>query len=114
MERNETTGFDWKLFDILCSHPIHNQDTIATLMECGKDTIQRRIKEKYPDQSFASYREKKQQEFRTALFAAQWKTAVERGNAMMQKFLGQNYLKQSDKVEHTLAKDAAITLKYKT
>ena len=114
MERNEITSFDWKLFDILCSHPIHNQETIVTTMGCSKETILARIEAKHPGQTFRAYREKKQEEFRTALFAAQWKSGVEKGNAMMLKFLGQNYLKQSDKVEHTLNPDAKIVLKYQT
>lgn len=109
IERRETTGFDWQLFDALCANPITTQESIAALLDCTVETLVKRVADKY-DMTLSGYRSKKMEQFKTALFAEQWKTAKD-GNATMQIWLGKNYLNQTDKNEITIPR-GEIVLKY--
>lgn len=109
IERRETTGFDWQLFDAFCANPITTFESIARMMDCSVDTLENRVRDKF-DMKLSDYRTKKMEQFKTALFAEQWKTAKD-GNATMQIWLGKNYLGQTDKNEISIPR-GEIVLKY--
>lgn len=96
--------FDWDQFDKLCSFPdVITQADIAEIMRVSQDTCDRRVKERFPELTFAEYREKRQAHFRSSLLAAQVKAALG-GNVTMLIWLGKNYLKQKEpKIEHEVA-----------
>lgn len=62
---------------------------IASFFDCSRDTIERR---------FAAILEKGKEKGKAKLRRLQWQSA-EKGNVVMQIWLGKNYLGQTDKVE---------------
>jgi hypothetical protein len=98
---DESTGykvFDWEQFERICSLPPNiKQEDIAYMMKVSADTCQRKIKEKYPHLTFAEFRRMRQSEFKVTIMDVQYEVAVKDKNVTMLKWLGQNYLGQSDK-----------------
>lgn len=64
-------------------------------MGVSVDTCARRLEEAYPGETFAGYRRKNQSKFRVALINKQIQVALS-GNVVMLKWLGVNYLGQSE------------------
>lgn len=88
--------FDWKLFANLCELPeIISQEDIARCMNVSVDTCTRRLEENYPGETFAGYRRKLQSRFRVSIINKQIQVALA-GNVVMLKWLGVNYLGQSE------------------
>jgi hypothetical protein len=104
--------FDWEQFEKLCEYPdILSREDVAYIMGCSVDTCERRVREKYPDVSFAAFRVQRQGRFRRKLLDLQVRSA-ERLNPMILKHLGENYLDQSSKHKVEIP-NATINLNYK-
>lgn len=91
---------DWVTFDKLCALPnVITTEEIAWIVGISRDTIERRLKEKYgDDMTFAEYRRQKAGKLRATLLAKQWDVAMG-GNVSMLIWLGKNYLGQKDRSE---------------
>jgi len=91
---------EWDTFEKLCELQCTEVE-IAGFFECSVDTIERRVKEQY-NVTFAELYAQKKGKGKASLRRLQWQTA-EGGNAIMQIFLGKQYLEQRDKsqVEQT-------------
>lgn len=88
--------FNWKLFTNLCELPeIISQEDIARCMGVSVDTCARRIEEAFPGETFAGYRRENQSRFRVNIINKQIQVALS-GNVVMLKWLGVNYLGQSE------------------
>jgi hypothetical protein len=91
----EKKDFDWNQFVKLCGFPkVITQEDIAEVMGVSVDTCERRIKERYPELTFAEFRKKCGGRFRHALLNKQMETAM-RGSVTMLIHLGQHYLGQN-------------------
>lgn len=88
---------DWKLFEELC-HIQCTETEIAAVLGMCRDTLEDKVKEQYGS-SFSTVYKQKREGGKTSLRRAQWLTATESKNAIMQIFLGKNMLGQSDKQE---------------
>lgn len=92
--------FDWKLFTSLCELPeVISQEDIARCMKLSVDTCARRVEERFPGESFAGYRRRNQSKFRVNLINKQIQVALS-GNVVMLKWLGVNYLGQSEQARN--------------
>lgn len=92
--------FDQVLFEDLC-HIQCTEAEIAATMRMSVDTLERRVNEIYGC-TFAEVFAEKREGGKSSLRRAQWKTAIESGNPVMQIFLGKNMLGQADKQEISL------------
>ena len=74
---------------------------ICGVLGMSEDTLSRRIRERGIDGvgNFAELYRQHQSEGMVSLRRAQWKSAIEKGNVVMQKFLGAQVLGQSEKKE---------------
>lgn len=88
--------FNFKLFDNLCQLPeVITQEDIAKCMDVSVDTCTRKVEEASPGDTFAGYRRRQQSRFRVNLVNKQIEVAL-KGNVVMLKWLGVNYLGQSE------------------
>lgn len=87
---------EWREFDKLCSLQCTEQE-IADWFEMNTDTLETRIREKYNCRFSELYRQKRGRG-KIALRRMQMQSA-EKGNVVMQIFLGKQYLNQKDKFE---------------
>lgn len=88
--------FDWEQFDKLCSLPeIISQEDIAHILSVDKGTCINRLKERFPEHTFSTYRAQKQGYFRKRLLETQFQVAL-KGNVTMLIWLGKNYLQQKE------------------
>jgi hypothetical protein len=93
----EKKEFEWDAFVRLCGFPkIITQEDIAEVLGVSVDTCDRRIKERYPNLTFAEFRKKCSGRFRHSLIAKQMELAM-RGNVNVLLHLGKYYLGQNDK-----------------
>lgn len=107
--------FLWDVFEKVCAMPIYkSQDEIAERMGVSKDTIERRIKERFGDDAptFAAFIEQQQSAFRESILGAQHTTA-KKGNPALLIWLGKQYLGQKDKMELSNPEGKSFTFKYK-
>ena len=102
--------FNAKLFENLC-HIQCTQEEIAATMGMSVDTLERRVKEVYEGRVFAVVFAEKREGGKSSLRRAQWKNAIEKGNPVMQIFLGKNLLGQKDKQEVDQNINAEIKIK---
>ena len=73
---------------------------IASFFDMSEDTLEKQIKERFgQDMTFRKYKNQNSHELKLKLRKAQWISAVEKQNPIMQIFLGKNYLGQTDKQE---------------
>jgi len=92
--------FHQELFEDLC-HIQCTEAEIAATMKMSVDTLERRVNEIYGC-TFAEVFAEKREGGKASLRRAQWKTAIESSNPVMQIFLGKNMLGQADKQEISL------------
>lgn len=90
---------DWQEFNKLCEIQC-TLNEIAGWYDCSIDTIENRVWEKH-DMKFSDYYNQKRQPGKISLRRRQYKTAME-GNAVMQLWLGKQWLGQVDKQEMLL------------
>ena len=73
---------------------------IGSFFDMSEDTLEKQIKERFgQDMTFRKYKNQNSHELKLKLRKAQWISAVEKGNPILQIFLGKNYLGQTDKQE---------------
>ena len=101
--------FNAKLFENLC-HIQCTQEEIAATMGMSVDTLERRVKEVYDGRLFADVFNEKREGGKESLRRAQWKTATEGNNPIMQIFLGKNVLGQKDKQDIDMTIDATVSM----
>lgn len=89
--------FDWDLFDGLCARKMDASDC-ADLMNISVDTIENRIKEKYPGMTFSEYQNKKMSTTRHKL-KNKLLSMAESGNVACLIFALKNWCGMTDKVE---------------
>jgi hypothetical protein len=92
-------NFNQKLFEELCKIQC-TEIEIASALGMSVDTLERRCQEVY-GANFADVYAQKREGGKSSLRRAQWLTAVEAKNPVMQIWLGKQMLGQVDKVEHT-------------
>lgn len=88
---------DKDMFEKLCAIQCTEAE-IAAVLGMSVDTLETRIKEEY-GVLFSEVFAEKRQGGTAALRRAQWNTAIEAKNPIMQIFLGKNMLGQADKQE---------------
>jgi len=87
---------DWDQFEKLCQlHCTLNE--IAGFFGCSHDTIERKVKERY-GKTFAYVWDEKSATGKVSIRRKQFEMAL-KGNVNMLRWLGQNILNQTDKVE---------------
>jgi len=91
---------DWKEFDKLCELQCTKKE-IASCFDCTPNTIVNRVKQE-KGMTFLEYYGQKSAKGKISLRRLQWQTA-EKGNVVMQIFLGKQYLGQRDKMEGSVA-----------
>lgn len=102
--------FNWTQFDKLCALPFITQEDICNIMGIDKLLAIRRIKEKYPEETFDTYRRKKHSNFKASLLAKQIEMAM-KGNPTLLIWLGKQYLGQKDTQQITHEKsDDRLTI----
>lgn len=102
---------DWVQFDKLC-HIQCTLSEIASWFDCSPDTIERAVvREK--KMKFAEYFSQKKEKGLISLRRAQWQKATEEKNAVMQIWLGKQYLNQRDR-ESDPNRNLNFTLAYDT
>lgn len=84
-------------FEALMEIPFISCESAAGVFGVCKETIVRFVKREYGI-TFAELKEQKKENLRVKLAAKQYQTAM-KGNAVMQIWLGKQYLGQSDKQE---------------
>ena len=87
---------DWKKIETLCKIQCTGEE-IASVFSCSYDTLAARCKADHGI-NFSEYISEKRLSGRTSLRRYQWKSA-EKGNIVMQIWLGKNLLGQKDKTE---------------
>jgi len=85
---------DKDMFEKLCAIQCTEAE-IASVLGMSVDTLARRVEEDYGCK-FAEVFAEKRQGGNAALRRAQWTTAIDKGNPIMQIFLGKNLLNQRD------------------
>lgn len=94
----EFTEKMWTQIEEMCG--IHcRKEEICAIMDVSEDTLERRIKEKY-NISFAEYFAKKSANGKMSLRRRQYTKAMDGDNTQL-IWLGKNWLKQTDAVEHS-------------
>jgi AraC-like DNA-binding protein len=93
-------NIDWSTVEKLCLIQCTGEE-IASVLGCSYDTLERRCKEEY-EESFAEYIKRESSGGKASLRRAQWKKAIDDGNATMQIWLGKQYLGQRDKQEEVI------------
>lgn len=94
----EFSDDDWLQIEECCE--IHcTGEEIASIMRVSYDTLERRIKERYAI-SFAEYFAQRSSHGKKSLRRRQYTMAME-GNPTMLIWIGKNWLKQTDAVEHS-------------
>ena len=92
-----TIDFDIEQFEELCKIQCTEAE-IAAVLKMSVDTLARCIEEVYGI-TFAEVFAQKREGGKASLRRAQWNTALETKNPVMQIFLGKNMLGQADKQE---------------
>jgi hypothetical protein len=92
-----TIDFDITQFEELCKIQCTEAE-IAAVLKMSVDTLSRCIQEVYKH-TFADVYAQKREGGKASLRRAQWNTALETKNPVMQIFLGKNMLGQADKQE---------------
>jgi hypothetical protein len=101
---------DWDLFESLCKIQCTLKE-IAGIMKCSEDTIERAAKKKYGE-TFAEVFDRFSSGGKASLRRLQWK-AAQAGNVSMLKWLGIQYLNQSDRVDTNHEGGIDVTVVYK-
>lgn len=98
---------DWDKVNKLCVIQCTGEE-IASVLEVDYDTLNKYCKKKF-GVGFGKYLAEKREGGKASLRRRQWLTA-ESGNAVMQIFLGKQYLGQKDKVEtDNLSSDGSMS-----
>ena len=93
--------FDIEQFEEMCKIQCTEVE-ICSILRIDKNTLNDRCREHYDGRSFSQVFAEKREGGKRSLRRAQWKTAIESGNPVMQIFLGKNMLGQADKQEISL------------
>lgn len=93
--------FDKEQFEEMCAIQCTEAE-IAAVLKMSVDTLARRVEEEY-GLKFAEIFAQKREAGKKSLRRAQWATALEAKNPIMQIFLGKNMLAQADKQEIDLS-----------
>ena len=91
-------NIDWKIVDEKLSNFCEGTE-VAAHLGISFDTLERRIKQEF-NADFADYKRQKRAKGEVLLRELQLKEA-KKGNIPMLIFLGKNYLKQTDRTDHT-------------
>lgn len=100
---------DWLLFEILCKAQC-SKDEIAAHFFIDEDTLNRLVKKKYKKTFSVVFQQKRKAGF-SSLRAKQYQKAMEGVPALL-IWLGKQWLKQTDKLEQTIANDEPIKIEY--
>jgi hypothetical protein len=101
--------FDINKFEEMCKIQCTEVE-IAAVMGMSVDTLEKRVKESYEGRTFSDVFKEKREGGKESLRRAQWKTATESNNPIMQIFLGKNILGQADKQEIDLNANVSVTM----
>jgi len=101
---------DWKQFEEMC-HIQCTEVEIAAIFGVHIDTLIEKCKEHY-GKTFSEVFAEKREGGRCSLRRAQWKSAIDSNNAIMQIFLGKNMLGQADKQEIDLKSETTVELSF--
>jgi len=104
--KGPTTEKEIKIFEGLCGIQC-TLDEVASAFDVTKDTIIKRIEEWYGEK-FSTVFAQKREKGKISLRRAQWQTAIDRQNTVMQIFLGKQYLGQMDKPEELIGAKAIV------
>ena len=96
---------DWDLFDELIGIPVITNVHLARCLKVSVSTLEHRVRDRFgPDATPNGIREQSTAIIRKQLWAACWKSAIEKGNVAMQIWLTKNLFGWHDKVAHTAEK----------